>query len=283
MNWVIWDLDNCLANDGWRLKFIDFSTSDMDQRYAAYHAAAPEDQANSTAAGLFRWLHSAHTTFVPVFISARPESCRAATWSWLQKWLGIRDTPGAALWLRPEGQHLGTVETKEDLLERFMRLRHIDAPAIVMAFDDRADIVEMYRSKGIPAFQLAAHSECAYAPPPPAPIEELAMPRRERVTDDTKDAQTDVPALLRAAASTFEGRNATYGSAYRKFGPLLRTLLGGKDLSELDDDGWTRIGLLMMLAGKLQRYAENVTRGGHQDSAHDAAVYSAMLEEMTGK
>jgi hypothetical protein len=36
-----------------------------------------------------------------------------------------------------------------------------------------------------------------------------------------------------------------------------------------------------MALTKLQRYAESLGTGGHADSAHDAAVYSAMLEELT--
>jgi hypothetical protein len=42
-----------------------------------------------------------------------------------------------------------------------------------------------------------------------------------------------------------------------------------------------RFGAWYMAFNKLVRYAMQMETGGHPDSAHDAMVYSAMLEELT--
>ena len=39
----------------------------------------------------------------------------------------------------------------------------------------------------------------------------------------------------------------------------------------------------MMCAIKLNRFAQNIDKGGHLDSAHDLVIYAAMLEEKTNE
>jgi hypothetical protein len=52
-------------------------------------------------------------------------------------------------------------------------------------------------------------------------------------------------------------------------------------LPAMSVDDWNRFGVWVMVFGKCNRYAMGMTSGGHKDSAHDAMVYSAMLEELT--
>lgn len=91
-----------------------------------------------------------------------------------------------------------------------------------------------------------------------------------------------VPQLLREMAATYEERNKTYGSNYRKFGGLLKSQFPN-GIPAMDEDGWNRLGVWLMVQVKMSRYAESMLRDGrgHLDSAHDAAVYAAMLEELT--
>ena len=89
-----------------------------------------------------------------------------------------------------------------------------------------------------------------------------------------------VPEILRSGAETFEGRNPVYGSSYKGIGAALAGVFP-EGLPAMDAEGWNRFACWFMVFGKLHRYSGNFARGGHQDSAHDAMVYAAMLEELT--
>lgn len=100
-------------------------------------------------------------------------------------------------------------------------------------------------------------------------------------------AKAPVPALanlalkhLEEAAATFRERNAMYGNNYQRFGNIMALMFPNGVRLETDAD-FNRFGQLFMCMCKLTRYAENMDRGGHQDSARDLIVYAAMLEEMT--
>ena len=87
--------------------------------------------------------------------------------------------------------------------------------------------------------------------------------------------------ILDAMAATYRERNALYKDNYKRFGALMVSLFP-EGLTVRTPDEWNRICIYMMITSKLTRYAANFEKGGHQDSIHDAGVYSAMLEELTG-
>lgn len=112
--------------------------------------------------------------------------------------------------------------------------------------------------------------------------EEDAWPRRQHYK-----AKVAPPALanlalkhLEEAAATFRERNAMYGNNYQRFGTIMALMFPSGVRLETAAD-FNRFGQLFMCMCKLTRYAENMDRGGHQDSARDLIVYAAMLEEMT--
>lgn len=85
-----------------------------------------------------------------------------------------------------------------------------------------------------------------------------------------------VPDLLRAAAATFEERNAVYGSNYLNVGPVLRALF--PDGIPKDLPLQTEWHLFELIIVKLTRFANsNLT---HLDSIHDSVVYGAMVESI---
>jgi len=89
-----------------------------------------------------------------------------------------------------------------------------------------------------------------------------------------------VPEILRDCASTYEERNKIYGDNYKKFGHAMSAIFpNGLCLYTAED--FNRLGVFIQCLSKLTRYSEALTRGGHQDSAHDLSVYAAMLEELT--
>ncbi len=80
--------------------------------------------------------------------------------------------------------------------------------------------------------------------------------------------------VLRAAASTFEERNAVYADNYKNVGAVMRALFpqGIQSDVALTD----HFHLFELIIVKLTRFANtNLT---HIDSIHDTAVYAAMID-----
>lgn len=86
--------------------------------------------------------------------------------------------------------------------------------------------------------------------------------------------------ILEDMAKTFRERNALYGNNYHHFGEMMVALFP-RPLTISTEEEWNRLALLLQVQIKVSRYAQQFPTGGHQDSAHDAGVYSAMLEELT--
>lgn len=85
--------------------------------------------------------------------------------------------------------------------------------------------------------------------------------------------------FLTEAADTFKKRNAIYGNNYLNVGGALASLFPeGVTLKTADD--FNRFHIFMLQVVKQSRYCNNWDKGGHQDSAHDSTVYSAMLESI---
>lgn len=101
-------------------------------------------------------------------------------------------------------------------------------------------------------------------------------------TELKKDAaKSGLVKKLEEAIKTAESREAVYGKGHvghSSHGAMLSALFpNGITLTTPDD--FTRFILFIMLTTKLARYAKNFDKGGHKDSAHDAGVYSFILED----
>lgn len=255
---IILDLDNCIADDAWRIPLIDWAQSDMDARYHAYHACAYYDEPHTG------WIEETVTNLGANFLGMRAFvlTSRPARYAELtQRWLAARCpalTLGAVM-MRNVGDHRPSVALKRDQIVALLDPNNeygVRKQDILFAADDRADICQMYMELGIAATQQAIHDRTA-----------------ER-------APFTVPELLCSAAATYEQRNAVYGDNYKHFGHTMQGLFpAGLQISSAD--AWNRLGLFVQLTSKLSRYAANMSNGGHVDSAHDASVYAAMLQEIS--
>lgn len=88
-----------------------------------------------------------------------------------------------------------------------------------------------------------------------------------------------VPEILTQAAQTYEERSRVYGNNYRQFGHAMAAMFPN-GLTVKSPEEWNRLGIFIQVMSKVTRYA-NSFEAGHIDSAHDACVYAAMLEELT--
>lgn len=85
--------------------------------------------------------------------------------------------------------------------------------------------------------------------------------------------------ILAEAAKTFATRRKVYGENYKKVGPALAALFpDGLTLRTPRD--FMRFTLFAIDMTKTSRYANNFSKGGHQDSVHDKIVYAAILESV---
>lgn len=261
---TIFDLDNCLADDAWRIGLIDWEQADMDKRYDAYHRACGGDAARNVEY-LTAAVEAGH---VPVFITARPVTVWDITVNWLVRSFGVLTEPCTdlhrarkgefILFMRNVGDHRRSCDMKEAALADLMDVNGWDIlkSNLYHAYDDRHDVVAMYRRNGINASVLAIHDQCAMTPPP------KAAPR------------IGAAAILDAGAQTFAERNAVYGSNYKMVAPMMKVLFPDGVPSNLPfDDAFHLFELILV---KLSRFA--ISGLTHQDSIHDLMVYGAMIE-----
>lgn len=85
---------------------------------------------------------------------------------------------------------------------------------------------------------------------------------------------------LKKAIKVQEEREKVYGQNYVVHGDVMLALFpDGVNLKTKEEH--RRFGVLTQIVGKLTRYANQFSNGGHRDSAKDMIVYSALLEKLT--
>lgn len=87
--------------------------------------------------------------------------------------------------------------------------------------------------------------------------------------------------ILTEAAATWKARNAVYKDNYKHMGAVMKGFFpNGITLITVED--FIRFQLFVLVVTKLTRYTNN-WKDGHQDSLRDAAVYTAMIEQVDGE
>lgn len=274
---IIFDIDNCIADDRARIPLIDHAAP-ADRRWTAYHAGCNLDPAANLIVLAAAITLIRHDDGRILFHTGRPEFVRGQTEWWLNKHVEMQGLQWELRMRPPAREAECTVALKRWQLGQARRAGRRP----VMAFDDREDIVAMYREENVAGIRLAIHGDMS-----PHADMKVAHPGKP---DDWADVDAlaalrpqrdlpSVPDVLRDAAGTFQERNAAYGDAWRGLGGVLRAMWPeGLRLGSEEEFG--RFALLVMGVGKLHRYARSFA-SGHIDSARDAAVYAAMLEVMT--
>ena len=132
----------------------------MKERYRAYHALCQEDQPAHLA------VYKAVTLLCsPVIFTGRPESVREQTEAWIEQHLG---KPKPLLFMRQDHEHEPSPFVKQKMLIELLAMvvaENQGAEGDLLAFDDREDVVAMYKAIGLRAMQLKIHDVCAMTPP----------------------------------------------------------------------------------------------------------------------
>ncbi len=152
---ALWDLDNCLFDDNWRIPLIDMKLTGND-RYRVYNDRMLEDL--PTNLDIWEMYRSAGVG--PIFVTGRSEEYEQATRMQIEKHLALRS--GYGLVMRPLHDSSKPADMKLKMLIALFAAG-LRREQIVAAFDDVEAIVSMYRAFRIPAFHLfAQHDSKAY-------------------------------------------------------------------------------------------------------------------------
>lgn len=142
----LWDLDGTLSDCSHRAHYLDSQPVDWD----GFFKDILYDRPLEFAANLFRALAQYRPGKCALVITTcRPQRTHAHTALWLR----IHKLQPDLLLMRDDSDRRVDVEVKHAMLQ-YIRERCRMTP--VLALDDRAPIVNMYRSEGVPCYHVAA-------------------------------------------------------------------------------------------------------------------------------
>lgn len=137
------DIDGTLADASHRVHHI---TTQEPKDWLAFYAGMTEDKPIFQVITLVRALakadHNVH------LVTGRPDTTRAMTTGWLQKYR----IPYGLLLMRKEGDHRQDSVVKSELID--LAFPGV-SPSEMVALEDRNQVVEMYRARGIKTLQVA--------------------------------------------------------------------------------------------------------------------------------
>lgn len=155
MKYIIVDLDNCIANDAWRIPKINWQKSNPMDRYHEYHSLSGFDEVGNLD------IFAEHPDTATIVFTARPVLYHAVTEEWLRR----KNIPYEFLVMRNNNDHKPSLELKRTMLNWLPHVYGVPLEDIVAAYDDRPDVVEMYKTHGLKAYKRELHNVCAYTNP----------------------------------------------------------------------------------------------------------------------
>lgn len=130
---------------------IDGTVALMGTRSPFDETRVHEDQPNRPVIAAIRAMRKAGHRLI--FCSGRTEACRDATELWLDEHIGVSGSacPELELHMRPVGDMRKDAIVKAEIFDKHIR-HHYDITAV---FDDRQQVVDMWRGLGLTVFQVA--------------------------------------------------------------------------------------------------------------------------------
>jgi hypothetical protein len=143
MDCFIFDIDGTLADCSHRQHHVERKPKDWDAFFTGMADDRPHRHVFAVMDALFR---DGETI---VYCSGRPERYRRLTAEWLEKHACSGQTDN--LYMRKDGDYRADFIVKAELLAQI----RADGFNPVMAFDDRQQVVDMWRDNGVPCAQVA--------------------------------------------------------------------------------------------------------------------------------
>ncbi|AGL20592.1 AAA family ATPase [Actinoplanes sp. N902-109] len=125
---------------------IDGTVALMRDRSPYDWSRVGDDAPNPAVIAAVRAMHAAGNAIV--FCSGRDEVCRTETEAWLDLYVKV---PYEGLFMRPAGDSRKDAIVKREIFDREIR----DRWRVVGVFDDRQQVVRMWRELGLTVFQVA--------------------------------------------------------------------------------------------------------------------------------
>jgi hypothetical protein len=138
----IFDIDGTLADISHRLHFIQSKPADWRKFFAACPDDEPIPEVIQVAKSLGGVVHI-------MLLTGRSEEIREKTLDWLNE----LEIPCTALFMREVGDHREDSVVKSEMLDDL--IHQWPNEKIMGIFEDRKQVVDMYRAKGLRVFQVA--------------------------------------------------------------------------------------------------------------------------------
>lgn len=145
---VIFDIDGTIADCNHRRKFVDGS---QKKDWDAFRDATVNDTPIQHVCDMAKQHYADQDTVI--FVSARNNCQRDITEKQITEWTGISNP---ILFLRPDGDYRPDSVFKKDVLEVLREMLGQD-PDVV--YDDRNQVVDMWRANGINCVQVVPRHE----------------------------------------------------------------------------------------------------------------------------
>lgn len=155
----VFDLDGTLCDITHRLHFIkppenynEDEKAKFKPDWRAFFAACVDDKPIPHMLMLYETIVCCHNVKDAVIVSGRSDEVRIQTVNWLVDHSSFIDgLRMETLYMRKAGDHRPDYKVKEEILE----LMRKDGWEPIMVFDDRKQVVDMWRKNGIPCLQVA--------------------------------------------------------------------------------------------------------------------------------
>jgi FMN phosphatase YigB (HAD superfamily) len=141
---IIFDLDGTLANCDHRLHFIQ----SKPKNWKAFFAGMEHDTPIKDTITVAHSLYGSYNNLI--FCTGRPDTYHDITRNWLIQHVGDY-TENCPLYMRAKGDGRPDYEVKLDLLATM----HADGFDPKIAFEDRDQVVDMWRRNGLICYQVA--------------------------------------------------------------------------------------------------------------------------------
>lgn len=143
------DIDGTIADCSHRLHFIQQKPANWN----SFFAACADDEPIPEVIETVKLLHEGGAEIV--MITGRSDAICKQTHDWLTKW----SVPCDALYMRKAGDHRQDNVVKAELFNKVceevaLRPARLQTE-IIGVFEDRKQVVDMYREKGLKVFQVA--------------------------------------------------------------------------------------------------------------------------------
>lgn len=135
---IIVDLDGTLSDPSERRHYVESQPKDFDK----FYQELIYDNPNSWCEEIVRAFSDRGYTIL--YVTGRPNNYRRPTMDWLEAW----DMPKGRLFMRDAWDYRPDFIIKEEIFNRIK-----ETFKILFAIDDRKQVVDMWRSKGIVCLQ----------------------------------------------------------------------------------------------------------------------------------